>query len=312
MNNSMAVIASLLFISSAAVSGCSDADIRYQTVRAACAGAQPRNAQSEALDLSSESLLTPECKAALNAVLSPKMDEASFAMAPAGYRDRFLEAFAAVATVPLKLPADYSVLGKGRGIVPLSLICILEGQKHDGACLGGQTSCPLGADDPELENCNLFHFLLDVVDHYRYGGLYSAKDPDIFGENSYESDLTTTVSVYGKFWPGTGASGTLLSSMHRAAGLAHEALHSRNYVHITCNGFDCDPELNGPYGFEAIIAEAFVRGGWGEISIDPFTPRFPHKTLTTCWLSPAGSYRAASHGCLQMLPLGIVFSPVMT
>jgi hypothetical protein len=184
----------------------------------------------------------------------------------------------------MRLPEDLSVFGSAPGAMPLATVCILEGQKHGAACLGGLTSCPLGGDDPDLVNCNFFHYLLDTVSRYRYGG----RDDNLYGYNTIDPDLGTTISVYDSYWSGTGMSTALIMPVMRTSILGHEAMHTRNRFHIQCNGEDCDPDLTGPYGFEVIILEAFIRGGWGVPSIDTLFPAVSTQDLFEvmrfgCW-----------------------------
>lgn len=198
--------------------------------------------------------LTKECKAALDRVLL--FDEESFVKAPVGMRDKVMEAFQVLIGYPLGLPPEHRILGVAPYSIPLSAVCILAPQLYRGECLySGEAE-----ENPDL-NRNVFNYVLNQIDIIRFvegdeGSTVARYEPD------RETISERVLYVYSKFWNDDMVTNLLRNRFILASTLVHEARHGDEQLHTRCGSgdFDCDTELGGPYGLDAIWKLALLHG----------------------------------------------------
>ncbi len=199
-----------------------------------------------------ESTLRPECKEALEVILP--FDE-SWTSAPAGLKNRVLEAFQILIGYPLAFPPDNKLLGAAPNAIPTQHVAIFAPDRLPDTY---GPAYPASAD----MNQNIFNYVLNMIDVIHYA-------PADGGANaSYGVPcLQRTLSIYDYYWSANATTNLLKNPFLRAAVVVHEAHHGDGNFHIQCpdtsdvSGFNCDPDMNGPYGLEAVYFHMLLYGG---------------------------------------------------
>jgi hypothetical protein len=182
-----------------------------------------------------ETYLTFECREALEAELN--FDEESFKRARPGFKERVLEAYHALIAYPLVIPEKNELLGVSKpraGIIPLDHIKIFR-----------------AGDSP---NQAIFNFVANRLLEISYGEETETRWATYKWPNR--------IQIHSAFWA-DGDSQHRRDPFMRTATLVHEAYHAQGTFHEICEttgALDCDPELQGAYGFELIYFHFLLRG----------------------------------------------------
>lgn len=189
--------------------------------------------------------LTPECKAALESVIPY---DGSWDDAPAGLKDKVSEAFQALIAYPLAIPEENTLLGarpRYMGAIPQAHLDIFR--------------------EYENPNQSIFNYVLNQIDTLKYAPT---------GDNLQNAQYVPAASlggwremtVFDAFWDKDGVLGTFVDPFTRAGTLVHEARHGDGILHVPCaaatqrEGFTCDADLTGPYGFEVSYLHFLLQG----------------------------------------------------
>ncbi|MCC7441056.1 MAG: hypothetical protein IT285_05465 [Bdellovibrionales bacterium] len=202
--------------------------------------------------------LRPECKELLEAILP--FDE-TWAGAPAGLKDKLLEAFQFVAAFPLKLPREGRLFGVAPYAIPLGHYCIFDPIGYEDECLGGGGAGGEAASVHQL-NRNLFNYLLARIDRITYDAVSTGKTASM--GPSVDGWLLT---IANPFWSPDTWANYISRPFIRASTLVHEARHADSRMHDICTDdadlpgrAACDPDLTGPYGLEMTYLHAVMGG----------------------------------------------------
>ncbi|MBI3542876.1 MAG: hypothetical protein HY075_06345 [Deltaproteobacteria bacterium] len=192
------------------------------------------------------SSLKPECKAVLEKLLP---FDGSWTDAPDGLKDRVMEAFQALLAYPLALPNENRIFGVAPWSYPLGFIVEIQ------------------RDETPMKS--LFNHALSVVDTLH-------RVPSL-GQKSAQ----WTPDDYVLLWNGVltiadsfadlGQNPFFTTPIQRASILVHEAHHGDGYFHHPCGderGWECDFDLNGPFGYAALYDVMALHGSASFLSDD--------------------------------------------
>ena len=221
----------------------------YSKVASVCMTQDSQMGQYISSDASvlAKTYLDPKCKAALESVIP--FDDASFATAPTGLKDKVTEAFQAIIAYPLDVSMDGKFLGVSpaiAGAIPLDFYVIYQ-----------QSSNP---------NQALFNFILNKVDAYTFSSAGNSGESARYVP-ALTDDGPREVKIFLPFWDPTDPTEVYRSPFVRAAVLAHESYHGTGILHEDCNfsvtqntGYACDAEMHGPYAFGATYLKWLIHG----------------------------------------------------
>lgn len=198
------------------------------------------------------STLRPECKEALEVILP--FDE-SWDSAPAGLKNRVMEAFQILIGYPLAFPPDNRLLGAAPNAIP---------SQHVGIFAPDRLPDAYAPDYPASDNMNqnIFNYVLNMIDVIHYAPADGGADAS-YGVPC----IQRTMTIYDFYWAADATTNLLKSLFLRAAVVVHEAHHGDGNFHVQCpdtsdvSGFSCDPDMNGPYGLEAVYLHMLLYGG---------------------------------------------------
>lgn len=194
-----------------------------------------------------QTYLTPECRTALLGVIPY---DSTWATAPTGMQDKVTEAFQAIIAYPLLVdPNDSKYLGTSpqiAGAIPLAFYDIYQEYPNP--------------------NQSLFNYILTHTDVITYGGNNNNIDA------SYVPSVTSEprkITIFEGFWNQGWWQEKYRNPFLRASTLAHEARHGDTILHLLCepsynnesaSSWECDPELQGPYGFAGTYMKFLIHG----------------------------------------------------
>ncbi len=230
------------------LTSCSEHDY-YADVVEACDYIPERWGFYDAWPSYQKTTLTPECKSALEATLP--FDEASFALAPEGFKDKVMEAFQALVAFPLALPPDLGVLGArppDAGAIPLAFLKIFK-------------------SDPNM-NRGLFNYVAGSADALFYDAQPSSDHTAYYSI----SDGIRAITFYPDFWKPIHGDARYRLPFSDASVLLHEARHGDGGSHSACRTDDrefCDRDLSGPYGMNLIYPMLVAYGNVSQIRTNP-------------------------------------------
>jgi hypothetical protein len=243
-----------------ASSACGNQD-PYSQIAASCNYKVASLGQYQTNETMVKTTLTADCKAALEAVLP--FDNLSFDQAPAGMKDKVMEAFQALIAYPLAIQnrAFFGVSSPDAGMISLALSRILE-----------ESSNPNQAVFNDIVN------QIDLIDF----------DPTDQGTSAqYNEHFALKVrhmTVYNSFWNQNNMLDHFIDPFYRASTLVHEARHGDGIPHVPCastsdvTGFNCDNEFVGAYG-AGISYLHFLLQGNASCEGDKCRANIPHMNV---------------------------------
>jgi len=204
------------------------------------------------------SSLTLACRAALEEALP---FHESFDGAPAGLRDQVMEGFQVMAAYPIAFPPENRIFGVAPYAIPLATLCLLDPGSFVSECRIEEDyeeylhGIPSG--DPRRISRNVFNRALNRIDEIRYepgDGTASAS----MGPFPTEEGISYRLTIFDAFRD---------TPFERSATLVHESRHGDGYHHnvnyCAAGTADCDPQLAGCYGTEAIYRLMLLHGSYG-------------------------------------------------
>jgi hypothetical protein len=220
--------------------------------------------------------LTADCKSALEGVFP--FDEKSFEQAPAGVHDKVLEAFQTLLAFPIARPKTGDLL-------------FGTSDPHIGP-IAAQFFAEFGADSAKERNRALFNYVANRIAVVQYStdvnsGMVAECTPSI-------KPSPCVLTIYPRFWnPAVNVEDDFRHPFDRAAMIMHEARHGDGIAHVNCpldDKWECDPELEGPHGFEVDYLKYLLHGS---AACDPSVPPDQCKPV----ISDFGKIIIAKHMC---------------
>ncbi len=233
------------------LSGCLSSGDPYSLIAGPCGELIPHSNTS----------LSQECKDALTELLP--FDDVSFDAAPAGIKDKVLEAFQALAAYPLYVsPEQNSIFGLtiSDRVGPISLL------SFEILGIPTLTRPPQQKAEYQLLNRSMFNYVVNRTTRIYYQTTGTPGDALASYTITPDGGLGT-LTITPSFWAPDQLYASPFRAPLRAAILLHEARHGDGNFHLPCwdsygdGGFFCDADHNSPYGLQIAYLLGILRTG---------------------------------------------------